>query len=467
MGTKLTSEINLNNRYYPREEKMEENARYAACTVLYEVDKNNAYSNIKINEYFSKHSLSPLNRAFTTDIIYGTLRWKIKIDYLIQRNIFGKLEELKPWTLICLRVAIYQFYFMDKVPDFAAVNEAVEIVRVNEPETAALVNGVLRNILRNKDQFYKITVKNKIKRISIEYSHPEWLVKKFVKVFGEEFVIELMKTNNSVAGLTARVNSLKITRENLIKILIEQGYEVHEGALSEAITIKGYAKLEKSEEFKNGYFIFQDESSMLSSKVLNPIPGSKVIDLCSAPGGKATHLGEIMKNNGEILAFDIYNHKLDLINSNANKLGIDIIKTQLNDATLLNEGLVGYGDFVLVDAPCSGIGLFRKKPEIKWNLKEEHIEALAKLQRDILQNAVQYVKPGGVMVYSTCTLTIEENEEIINWFLEKYSDFRLESIEEYLPDSLRNQGGDRGYIKLFPNINNCDGFFIARIRKEG
>lgn len=446
---------------------MEDKARYTACMVLYEVYENSAFSNIKINEYFAKLDLSAVDKAFATEMIYGTIRWKIKIEYLIQRNILGRLEELSKWTLVCLESAVYQFYFMDKVPDFAAVNEAVEVVKIREPKVAALVNGVLRNILRNKEQFYKIGVNNKTKSLSIEYSHPEWLVKKFIKLYGKDFTIQFMNKNNIPPRLTARVNSLKTNRSLLIEKLMEEGYEVDEGNLNESFWMKGYSKLEKSEEFKNGHFIFQDESSILAARVLNPAKGTKVIDLCSAPGGKTTHMAEIMENEGEILAFDIYEHKLQLIKENAHKLGITIIHPSLNDATELNKELLEYGDFVLVDAPCSGVGLMRKKPEIRWNLKEEHIEELTKLQRQIIMNGSKYVMPGGVMVYSTCTLTEEENEDIINWFLETSKDFQLESFEEMLPDFYKNLGGVNGYIKLFPHISDCDGFFIARFRKEG
>lgn len=445
---------------------MEDKARFVAVSTLYDMEVKGAYSNIKLNEYFVKYDLSSIDRGFATELLYGTVRWKAKIDYLIQKSIKNNINEIAPWTLVCLRTAIYQIYFMDKVPEFAAVNEAVKLVKMKADRATSFVNGVLRSILRNKDEFDNIGIKNKTKRLAIQYSHPEWFVKKFGNIYGEEFITELMRINNTPPELSARVNTLKTTREELINLLSSEGCLVQKGNAQEAIVFNGYSMIEKSKEFNEGYFIFQDESSMLVAKVLDPKPGNKVVDLCSAPGGKTTHIAQLMENKGEVIAFDIHEHKLELINDNTRKLGIKIIKTDKRDATILNEDLESTCDRVLVDAPCSGLGLIRKKPEIRWNIKEEDLLSLKNLQKKILYNASKYVRNGGVLVYSTCTISEEENEEVIKEFLSDTPNFELEDIEGYLPEKYLNKTAKEGYIKLFPNVNGCDGFFIARLRRK-
>lgn len=444
---------------------MEDKARFVAVSTLYDIETQGAYSNIKSNSYFREYDLSSIDRAFATEIIYGTIRWKLKIDYCIQKFTMTKIQDISTWALICIRTAIYQVFFMDKVPESAAVNVAVELVKIRDERATGFVNGILRNILRNKDEFNKIGVNNKTKRLSIEYSHPEWFIRKFREIYGEEFIINLMKVNNTPPELTVRANTLKINRDALIKRLDEQGISAEAGRLDESVILNGFSMIEKSDEFNNGYFIFQDESSMLASRILSPEPDDVVIDLCSAPGGKTTHMAQLMRNRGEILAFDIHPHKIELINENAKKLGIEIINAYIGDAAVFNEELADYGNKVLVDAPCSGLGLIRKKPEIRWNITENDIKELQKLQIKILNNASKYLKIDGVLVYSTCTITVEENEEIISEFLKSNTNYKLESICEYLPEGFKALSCENGYVKLFPNENKCDGFFIARLRR--
>ncbi|WDC84049.1 16S rRNA (cytosine(967)-C(5))-methyltransferase RsmB [Caloramator sp. mosi_1] len=249
---------------------------------------------------------------------------------------------------------------MDKVPEYAAINESVEIVKQREKKASGFVNGVLRSILRNKQQFNQINIKDNIKRLSIQYSHPEWIVKMFIDEFGEDFTEELLKANNTTPKLTVRVNTLKITKEELKKILEDKGINVYDGIVEEALILEDFSNIEKSEEFNKGYFIIQDESSMLVSRVLDVKEGMKVLDLCSAPGGKTTHIAQLMNNKGQVIAFDIHEHKLKLIKSNSDRLGIDIIDAKLKDAEVFMEEYIDYADRVLVDAPCSGLGLLRK-----------------------------------------------------------------------------------------------------------
>lgn len=442
---------------------MEDKARYVAVKTLYDIDVNKSFSNIKLNEYFKKYNLEQLDRAFASEILYGTIRWKLRIDYLLQKFSKIKVSKISPWALSCLRTAIYQIYFMDRVPDFAAVNEAVEISKKQERKSSSFVNGVLRNILRNKDEFEKINEADENQRLSIEYSHPKWIVEMLIGQYGKDFTIDLMRQNNIPPNLTIRVNTLKCKREDLKKLLTDKGVEVADGSLDEALIVKGYGMLEKSKEFGEGLFAIQDESSMLSAKILDPKPGEKILDMCSAPGGKSTHMAQLMGNVGEIVSIDIYEHKIKLIKENAKKLGISIINTKIMDSAVFEEKLLQWADRVLVDAPCSGLGLIRKKPEIRWNVNYEDVLELSKIQYSILLNASKYVKEKGTLVYSTCTITKEENEDIIKKFLEENKNFSLVDISKFVPDKYISETCKTGYIKLFPNKQHTDGFFIAKL----
>lgn len=446
---------------------MDDIARLIAVKTLFDIEVKKAFSNIKLNHYFKEYNPEPVDRSFATEILYGTIRWKLKIDYMIQK--FSKLDisKISPWVLCCIRTGVYQIFFMDKVPDFAAVNQAVELVKIKDKKASSFVNGILRNILRNKDEFNIINVSNKIKKLSIEYSHPQWFVDKFTAIYGEEFVKALMSANNTPPELTIRVNTLKCQKAHLVKLLVSKGIECIDGRLDESLVLKGFSSIEKSEEFIKGLFTIQDESSMLAALVLDPKPNDRVIDLCSAPGGKATHMAQLMENKGQILSFDIHEHKLSLINKNAERLGIGIIKTRLKDSTVYVEEYKDYGDKVLVDAPCSGLGLIRKKPEIRWSVQPKDILELQKIQKEIISNASKYVKKDGILVYSTCTISREENEEVIKYFLKNNENFKLESICKYLPEGIRNDDTcEKGYIKLFPNIHGLDGFFIAKLLRK-
>lgn len=445
---------------------MEDKSRLVAVKTLCDIDENKAYSNIRLNHYFKKYNLEQIDRAFASEILYGTLRWKARIDYFIQRFSRVKIEKMSLWVLNCLRIAVYQIFFMDKVPDFAAVNQSVEIVKLKDKKSSSFVNGVLRNILRRRNEFDRIDIKDDIKRLSIEYSHPEWYVKKFSNELGRDFVVDLMKKNNLPPSLSIRVNTLKCTRDELKKVLNEKGIEVYDGKVEESLVLKGYGPIEKSEEFIKGLFTVQDESSMLVSRVLAPKPGERVMDLCSAPGGKTTHIAQLMKNNGEILAFDIHEHKLELVEQNASRLGIDIIRTYLKDSSIFMKEFENSSDRVLVDAPCSGLGLIRKKPEIRWNVTMKDIINLQKVQYEILKNASRYLKINGTLVYSTCTITHEENEEIIKKFLNEHDNFELVDICFLLPERFKVQTCKNGYIKLFPNMHDVDGFFISKLRRK-
>lgn len=446
---------------------MEMNAREIAYNILYEIYENGAFSNIVINKYLCEN-LNVKDEGFIREIVYGVLENELYIDYIISKASKIKLNKIHEKIIIILRIGVYQLIFMDRVPDSAAVNESVKIAKIHGHKgTIGYVNGVLRNISRNKENMIKIDVKDKVDYISIKYSHPKWMVERWVKEYGEKFTEELCIKNNEHPDLNIRVNTLKIDKENLKNQLENKGLIIKDTLYSkDSLIIENPEKITELNEFKEGLFIIQDESSALVSQILDPKPGSTVIDLCSAPGGKATHLAQMMDNKGTIIALDIFQHKIDLINDNAKRLGIDIIQAKIGDALNIDETLINFADYILVDAPCSGLGIIRRKPDIKRNRRLKDINELSKIQYKILENAKEYLKVGGILVYSTCTIEKEENNNLINKFLNENHNFKLVSINNCMPNNVSINTLEEGYIQLFPNTHNTDGFYIAKMIKE-
>mgnify|MGYP003893504703 CR=1 FL=1 len=440
-------------------------ARETALKILYDVSENSAYSNIAVNKHLESRELREIDRAFATELAYGTVKWLIEIDYIIDKFSSVKTKKLSPWIKNILRLGIYQLLHTDKIPVSAACNTSVELAkRYGHQASSKFVNAVLRNISRSSKNIPYPDKSDIVHYLSIVYSHPKELVDCWLKLFGAEFTESLLESNNQVPDFSVRVNTLKTNRKALIEALEQEGYKAAEGRyLEEAVILDNPSSITKLDAFQRGEFTVQDESSMLSSVVLEPAEGQLAIDVCSAPGGKATHIAQLMKNKGTVLARDIHPHKLKLIESNAARLGIDIIKTELMDAVKLDENLVGKADRVLVDAPCTGLGIIRKKPDIKYSRNLAEQKAIVELQRKILANAAKYVKPGGYLVYSTCTIMPEENLENLKAFLEENRDYRLVSFKEQLPENLKAETAQEGYIQLYPNINKTDGFFISKL----
>jgi len=445
------------------------NPREIAILVLAEVMENEAYSNISLREKLSKYSdLTPLDKAFITEIVHGTIRYLITIDYIINQYSKTKINKMKPLILNILRCGVYQIIFMTKVPSFAACNESVEIAkRRGLRGLSGFVNGVLRNIARNSKAIsYPNPYKDFSMYLSVYYSYPKWLIDYWLDTYSPQFVEDLCRGSNKSPVVSIRCNTLKTNKEDLMKTLSKEDVVVYDGVYSkEALGISKTSAINELPSFKQGLFQVQDESSMLVGHILNPKPRDNILDVCSAPGGKATHCGELMKNEGIIFARDIHEHKLDLIKSSAQRLGISIIKTQLKDATQLDDTMVSKMDRVLIDAPCLGLGIIRKKPDIKYKKTPKDLEDLIVVQRQILSTCSKYVNVGGILVYSTCTISKRENIENIDWFTRNF-DFELEDIDPYLPETLRSETSKKGYIQLYPHIHNIDGFFIARLRRK-
>lgn len=443
-------------------------ARETALKILYDINENNAYSNISVNKHLENDKLREIDRSFATELVYGTVKWMIEIDYIIDKFSSVKLKKLSPWIKNILRLGIYQLLHTDKIPVSAACNTSVDLAkRYGHQASSRFVNAVLRNVAKNADSIPYPDKNNINEYFSIKYSHPAWLVDKWIKLFGNKFTEELLKSNNVVPDFTIRTNTLKMTRDKLIESLNKEGIKAKAGKyLDEAIVLENPSSISRLETFRNGYFQVQDESSMLCAKVLGPKEGELVIDVCSAPGGKATHMAQLMNNKGTIIARDVHPHKLKLIENAVIRLGIDIIKTEVFDALNIDEKLVDKADKVLVDAPCSGLGIIRKKPDIKNSKTISELTEIVSLQREILYKASQYVKIGGCLVYSTCTIQPEENIDIVNEFLEQNKGYKLIGFEKLLPEKLQIDTSKEGYIQLYPNTNQTDGFFISKIIRE-
>ncbi|MCR4435895.1 MAG: 16S rRNA (cytosine(967)-C(5))-methyltransferase RsmB [Clostridiales bacterium] len=444
--------------------------REIALKILYDVNEKKAYSNIAINKYLEEYDLKGIDRAFITDMVYGTIKWKLAIDWVIEQFSSVKMKKISPWILNVLRLGAYQLLYTHKIPESAACNESVKLAgRYGHFASTGFVNAVLRSIAKNKGRIeYPDRDGDFSLYLSVKYSHPRWMVEEWIQQFGKEFTESLLISNNEVPDFTVRVNTLKISKAGLMESLKASGMEVEDGRyVPEAVVIKNPGSVSRLDEFKKGYFQVQDESSMLAAKVLDPKPGQLVMDVCSAPGGKATHMAELMKNQGIVVARDIHEHKVRLIKDSASRLGLNIIKTDVFDAAVVDERYVGKADRVLVDAPCSGLGIIRRKPDIKWARGAEDKKEILALQARILDASSRYVKPGGALVYSTCTIDGEENEEMVRKFVEANEGFQLDDISSSLPDSLPGQDIHNGYVQLFPNVHKTDGFFIAKIVKRG
>ena len=422
-----------------------QNPREVALLALYEIEYGGAYSNMAVKDFLPKLEDSR-DKGLVTQLVYGVVRRKLTLDYIISKYSKVKVKKLSKYVLLILRMGVYQLYFTDKIPESAAVNESVRLAKKYAGKSSGFVNGILHSVIRGKETLEY--PKEKIENLSVKHSFPEEMVELF---WDTGFCEELLLSLNREPETTVRVNTLK-------KEELETEWEmspVYDGAR----IIKG-TDVAKNPDYIAGRIIPQDVAAMMASLALSPKPGETCIDMCAAPGGKTTHLAELMENKGKIYAFDIHPHKIEIINKNAERMGISIIDAKPGDGLEQKEELLEKADKVLCDVPCSGLGIIRRKPDIKWN--KEDIEALPEIQYKILKNAAGYLKTGGELVYSTCTILKRENENVVMRFLEENEEFELVKIE--LPGKLKRE--NNGYITLYPNIDGTDGFFIAKIRRK-
>lgn len=439
------------------------NVRDAALTILLAVDKNQAYSNLLLHQTIEKYKLDVKDRGLLTEITYGTLQHKITLDYYLEPFIRGKVDL---WVRWLLRMSLYQMNYLSRIPAHAAVNEAVEIAkRRGHKGIASMVNGILRSILREGVRS-TADIEDSVERLAIETSHPQWLVERWVESYGYEETADMLRENNIPPVQTVRVNTTKATVENVLTTLEREGVKaVRSEVMPECIHLQT-GQAARTAAFKHGLITIQDESSMLPANVLNPQPGMKVLDMCAAPGGKTTHIAEKMQNEGSILAMDLHPHKLDLIDENTARLGLEIVQTAPIDGRKAASFLPKESfDAVLVDAPCSGLGVMRRKPDIKYTKREEDLESLQTIQLAILDNAAQVLKPGGRLVYSTCTVDKRENEGTVEAFLSQHPEMESEQLTN-LPEKLLAKQNN-GMLQVFPQDFGSDGFFVAAFRKKG
>ena len=436
------------------------NAREIAYKVLLDVEKNKNYSNMSINKHFKDVRLSNQDRGLATEIIYGVIENKYYIDYMIDKLSKVKTNKMEIYVKTLLRMGIYQIMFLNSISDYAAVNETVNLAKKKNSKISGFINGILRNVIRQKETIGDIKTKDDVDYLSIKYSYDKWMIRNWMIHFGKEFTEELLEANNERPSIYLRTNTLKITRDELIKKLEEQNIKASKvNVVDEAIKVEHLKDIENNILYKEGLFTVQDISSMLVGKVMNPKENSLVLDVCSAPGGKSTHLATLMKNTGQVVSRDIYDHKLKLINASCKRLGLKNVDVQEYDGMKLDNDSIGKFDYVLADVPCSGLGIIRRKPEIKYKEKEEFRD-LPPIQKKILENASKYVKVGGTLIYSTCTIQDSENIDVVKEFLEKNKNFELVPIEEVRVD-LDNQ--EKGFMKIYPNVHDMDGFFISKL----
>lgn len=446
-------------------------ARELALQVLRMVEEEGAYANLALNQVLEKYRPGKLDRAFATELTYGTLRTRNTLDWVLGQFVKKPLSSQTIVLRNILRLGVYQMMFMSKVPVSAACNEGAEMAR-RHGHTGAVkfVNGVLRNVARQINEIkFPEPAEDLVAHIALRYSHPAWLVEDWLARFGPEETIALCRADNEAAPNTVRTNTLRLTRDELADSLREKGLTVRETDFApEGLNLEGFLSFNSLAAFKEGLFQVQDESSMLAGRALAPQPGARVLDACGAPGGKTTHLAALMENQGEILAVDVHPHKLRLIEENCRRLGVGIVRGLTADAAALPEDLHEWADFVLVDAPCSGLGVLRRRPDARWRKEPDQLPAIVSLQAEVLTGAARCLKKGGVLVYSTCTISRAENLGQVEHFLACHPDFILEDLTPYLPAALDEQGTmSDGYLEILPHRHGMDGFFISRMRKKG
>jgi 16S rRNA (cytosine967-C5)-methyltransferase len=447
--------------------KQPNSVRDVAVETLLQVEKNQAYSNLLLNSMIKKHKVNEKDIALLTEIVYGTLQRRETLDYFLA-GFLKKAKKIEAWVQILLRISIYQMVYLDRIPERAIFFEAVEIAKKRGHKgIAAFVNGVLRSVQREGIPTFD-DISDSVERLAIKTSHPKWLVDKWVKQFGYEETAKMCEVNLMPPSQTARVNQTKTTVDELFHDLTNKGIMVEHGDLSED-AIKGMkGNLALTEAFSNGLLTIQDESSMLVARALNPQEGERVLDACAAPGGKTTHIAERMNGTGTVHSLDLHEHKVKLIKQQADRLQLDNIFPEALDTRIAGKRFEKESfDRILVDAPCSGFGVIRRKPDIKYTKNQEDVLKLAELQQNILQAVAPLLKRDGVLVYSTCTIDKEENSDVVQTFLENHPEFiRDQDALKYLPEKLQPVF-QNGEVQLLPHYFGTDGFYIACLRKKG
>ncbi|MGP4040348.1 16S rRNA (cytosine(967)-C(5))-methyltransferase RsmB [Gracilibacillus sp. D59] len=444
------------------------NIRNIALDLLMRISDQGGYSHLVIDQMLKKHQLESRDGALLTEIVYGTLQRKLTLEYDLTNFIRTK-KKIDKWVKWLLYLSFYQMKYLDKVPDHAVIHQSVEIAkRKGHKGIANFVNGILRSAQRDGFPNYQ-NVNDPVKRVSIETSHPLWLVKRWNEQYGIEITEQMCQTNITHKKVSIRVQPLRISREQLLARLENSDIKASPSSFSEQGLVIEEGNILKDETFQEALFTIQDESSMLVAELMDLNEGMTVLDACSAPGGKATHIAEKMSDNGIVYAYDLHAKKAELVRKKARDLGLKSIQSAQSDARKLQEkhGQQSF-DRILIDAPCSGLGVLRSKPDIKYNKTREDIEKLSTIQKEILHQVEPLLKNEGKLMYSTCTVDREENEEVIKDFLEKHQEYRVDlAFFDELPETLRNSTGRSEFgVQIFPQDINSDGFFMTRLVKD-
>ncbi|PJA95732.1 MAG: 16S rRNA (cytosine(967)-C(5))-methyltransferase RsmB [Ignavibacteriales bacterium CG_4_9_14_3_um_filter_34_10] len=440
-----------------------EGVRGLAVKILNRIDRTDAYLDKILEMELKGSELKSIDKALLFEIVHGVIRFLSKIDWILNGFYKGQYSKCIPNIKNTLRVALYQILYLDKIPDYAAVNEAVEFIKkIQGQKPADLTNAVLRNIIKNKESLrFPNPQEDLVNYLSVFYSHPVWLVKKWVNIYGREFTEALMTANNDKPRLSLRVNNLKTNEAELCSLLDQVELKYSKSNFVEGlIKLNNLVNIADWEYFAKGYFAIQDESTLLSCILLDVKPEHRVLDMCAAPGGKTSILADMMNNEGQIVALDKYESRIKILEKNLQRLGVQNVKLVEADATEFEENDF---DRILIDAPCSGLGTLTKKPDIKWKRDNLDIRKLNKTQYELISHAAKLVKVGGVIVYSTCTIEAEENFGIVKKFLFENPNFSLINSKDFVKSDLVDVNG---CVQTFPHIHQMDGAFAAGLIRK-
>lgn len=442
------------------------NPRQAACQVLLRMAREGGFADRLIDRELEQGHLTGPDRGLFPELVFGVLRRRGGLDHILAQLVDKPLDTLQPQALTILRLGLYQLVCLDRIPESAAVNESVNLAREMVPRAGGLINAVLRNYLRRKDDLtFPDPSSSPAAAIAARHSQPEWLVVQWLDQLGFPETEALAEAASRQPPLTLRANTLRTTRDELLSLFRDSGVPATPCAHSpHGIQVEGRHQIPTLPGYREGLFCVQDEASQMVALLLDPQPGERVLDCCAAPGGKATHLAQLMANRGELLATDISRTKLPLIREAAQRLGIDCLAAATADLHHPETLPTGSFDRVLLDAPCSGLGVIRRNPEAKWRLTPDDVLRLAAAQKTLCANAATMVKSGGILVYSTCSTSREENEQVVHDFLSSHPDYVLEDLNGLFPNN-RELFTPEGTFRAWPHRHGMDGFFAARLRK--
>jgi 16S rRNA (cytosine967-C5)-methyltransferase len=449
-----------------RSTALESSPRAQALYILIRVDAEGAFADQLLASSVAGHSLSPQARALLHELTYGVLRWRNRLDWMLEQCSQRPLATLAPPVRNLLRLGAYQLCWMDRTPAYAAVWETVQLAkRVGHGGIVAFVNAVLRALARRWPSLpLPDRTTDPESYLTIALSHPRWLVQRWLGRFGLERTEAVCEANNTLPPLTGRVNRLRTTRAELLEAFRGAGCEAEPCRFApDGIRIRSHPPFDRFPLLAEGQFYIQDEAALLCGYLLDPQAGERVLDACAAPGGKATHLAELMGDRGEVVALDQSPHRLRLVEDNCRRLGLRSVRCLAGDAAAVE--LSGSFDRIFVDAPCSGLGVIRRHPDARWRKGPELIAAMQGLQQAILEHVSRFLKPEGVLVYATCSTESEENEETLRSFCRRHPNYRLEPAAAYLPEPARMFAHPEGWFQTWPGPEGLDGFFAARLRR--